>query len=104
MIVPNVFSVFRAAFLHQKHLKHARHWYEKLWQDLAKTWSKAIYTRNLYKKKKKKRYTLKLTEIVLYCLEQNKPMKREIEMIKKLKASGYFLRFCKNLWNVLAGV
>ena len=75
--------------------------YGKIWQKL----DQKLFTLEIFiKKKKKKRYTLKLTEIVLYCLEQNKPMKREIEMIKKLKASGYFLRFCKNLWNVLAGV
>ena len=68
--------------------------YGKIWQKL----DQRLFTLEIFiKKKKKKRYTLKLTEIVLYCLEQNKPMKREIEMIKKLKASGYFLRFCKNL-------
>lgn len=68
--------------------------YGKIWQKL----DQKLFTLEIFiKKKKKKRYTLKLTEIVLYCLEQNKPMKREIEMIKKLKASGYFLRFCKNL-------
>ena len=68
--------------------------YGKIWQKL----DQKLFTLEIFiKKKKKKRYTLKLTEIVLYCLEQNKPMKREIGMIKKLKASGYFLRFCKNL-------
>ena len=68
--------------------------YGKIWQKL----DQKLFTLEIFiKKKKKKRYTLKLTEIVLYCLEQNKPMKREIEMIKKLKASGYFLQFCKNL-------
>lgn len=68
--------------------------YGKIWQKL----DQKLFTLEIFiKKKKKMRYTLKLTEIVLYCLEQNKPMKREIEMIKKLKASRYFLRFCKNL-------
>ena len=68
--------------------------YGKIWQKL----DQKLFTLEIFiKKKKKKRYTLKLTEIVLYCLEQNKPMKREIEMINKLKASGYFLQFCKNL-------